>query len=418
MDFLNEILSNQLVAGLSAATILGGVMYQLREAPKRIYALFIYLCTAELVVQNNDPSFAWLESWLAAQPYAARTRRVRLTSEDMCSLDQPAEWRLSPGHGLHWFAWRNRLVFISRMTEQPSPGAVGSTKRFETLEFRTLGRSQSILRSLVGDAQAAMVESNLIRIRVWRGYWANIRGKVPRELRTIILSAGQKDRIVADMTRYLGARSWYVDRGIPYRRGYLFDGAPGTGKTSLVLALAGHFNLPVCLINLGALQSDDSLMAAIIDAPANSIIVLEDVDCASSAKSRAPRLIGPQEPAPENKEVADDAGVTKAGLLNALDGIATPDGRIFIMTTNFPERLDAALLRPGRADVRETFSYLDADGQQELASLFYGPDVFRPVGVPVSPAVLQSAFMRAPDDPEKARAIILREAVPHIEAVG
>jgi chaperone BCS1 len=93
--------------------------------------------------------------------------------------------------------------------------------------------------------------------------------------------------------------------------------------------------------------------------------------------------------------------VSKAALLNALDGITTPDGRIFIMTTNYPERLDAALMRPGRADVHETFGYFEAAEQIQMAQRFF--DDFIPLPFAVSPAEMQAAFMQFHNDSEAAR---------------
>lgn len=401
---LDNILSNPIVTGLSTTAALGAVAYQLREAPRQLWNLALHTFSVELRVRNSDPSFTWLEAWLAKQPYAKVTRRVSLTTLDKDG-DEAADWVLSPGVGMHRFWWRNRFVIIDRNMDEPNTTAQ-SGKRGETLTFRTIGRSQDVLRALVYEAKAATVENESIHIRVWRSHWwSPVRGKQPRDLSTIILQDGQIDRIVADMDWYLGAKDWYFSRGLPYRRGYLFDGPPGTGKTSMVLALAGHFKRPVCVLNIGSLDDDEALFAAIHDAPVNAFVVIEDIDCATSAGARATRATTPN----KSDDQDESRGVTKAGLLNALDGITTPDGRIFIMTTNHPESLDPALIRPGRADVRETFSYLGPIGQARLAACFYA-DGFEPLeNTPLSPALMQATFMRFPEDPAMARRALIAE---------
>lgn len=418
-SLIQKLLANDIVTGLGAASIIGAVLYQLRAMPARIYDWLRRAFTVTLTVRNSDPAFTWVEAWLSKQPYAQETRRVQLsTNENAWSEQDGPQWLLSPGVGFHFFWWRRRPVFIHRERDPATPG---SAKITESIEFTTLGRSQGILRAMVDEAKEAVSTRDQVAIRLWRGWWMGIRGKDPRNLDTIVLQPGQKERLLADLRWYLTSKEWYLKRGLPYRRGYLFDGAPGTGKTSLVMAIAGHLKLPVCLLNLGSLNNDDSLMSAIIEAPPNAIVVIEDIDCAdaSAARKSAPAAKDTPRRANEDEDVEPDAtGVSKAGLLNALDGIATPDGRIFIMTTNHPEKLDPALIRPGRADVRETFGYLGPAEQCLLSENFYESGQFVPLDQPVSPAVLQAAFMCNPEDPAAAHAQLVREAAKPLEVAA
>jgi chaperone BCS1 len=99
-----------------------------------------------------------------------------------------------------------------------------------------------------------------------------------------------------------------MDKGVPYRRGYLLYGPPGTGKTSFTTAIAGKMNLNICYLNLsGNNLDDDGLNRALNDAPAHSIILLEDIDSLFVKR----------------ESVSFDRGrhVSFSGLLNALDGV-------------------------------------------------------------------------------------------------
>ncbi len=406
METINNLLNNQIFTGLGMATIFGSVLYYLRSTPNLIWRLTVHLSTVRLTVNNSDSSFQWIEAWLSRQSYAKSTRRVNLSTIPTNDEDNN-EWVLAPGYGVHRFWWRNRLVILDRSKGEPQAAAGRRPTTHESFTFTTIGRSQQILRDLVDEAKDSMTKCESINIRVWRDWWAPVRGKQPRSLNTIVLQPGQLERIVKDIDWYLKAKEWYLKRGLPYRRGYLFDGLPGTGKTSAVLAIAGHFKMPVCILNLGSVRSDDSLLSAILDAPNNAIIVLEDVDCAVATQSRD-RPTSRAQGIDIHEDDDDDSGITKAGLLNVLDGIATPDGRIFIMTTNYPDRLDSALLRPGRVDVRETFEYLKPEEQINLARCFYGDTPFYPLNFRVSPATLQSAFMMFPDSPKKAREYLIK----------
>jgi chaperone BCS1 len=406
-SFVQSILQNQVVTGLSFTALLGGAVYQLRNIPHLIHRGALRFFTVELTVLSSDPSFDWLDRWMARQPYTKKSKMMRLRAIEKNEYrgfdDDRTEWTLSPGPGLHMFFWRRRPVLLERvfLSKDAVDSSARVSKPIEQLNFRTIGRSQAIIRSLIEEARSLSEEDELVGVRVWAEYhWAHVRGKSRRYLDTIILKPGQADRILTDLQWFIESRDWYIERGIPYRRGYLFSGFPGTGKTSVVLALAGYLQRPICVLNLGSMESDNGLFEAMREAPINAIILIEDIDCAFSALSRETNGSATDDDKAEGGRI-----ISKAAMLNALDGIMTPEGRIFIMTTNFPERLDPALIRPGRADVHETFGYFDAAEQICMAHRFF--DDFEPLPFPVSPAEMQAAFMQFHDDAKDARAYLL-----------
>lgn len=169
--------------------------------------------------------------------------------------------------------------------------------------------------------------------------------KKQRPLDSVVLDSGISDRIVNDCEEFINNVKWYSDRGIPYRRGYLLYGPPGCGKSSFITALAGELERGICVLNLSdRMLTDDRLNHLLAVAPQETIILLEDIDAVFVSRE-------------ETKEVkAAYQGlnsVTLSGLLNALDGVASSEGRILFMTTNYLDRLDPALIRPGRVDYKE-----------------------------------------------------------------
>jgi chaperone BCS1 len=113
----------------------------------------------------------------------------------------------------------------------------------------------------------------------WGIGWTKVQSKKPRTIESVVLDTGMKDAIIADIKKFQAFAQLYIDKGVPYRRGYLLYGPPGTGKTSFTQAIAGELKLNLCYLNLsGGNMDDDDLNRALNDAPSHSIILLEDID--------------------------------------------------------------------------------------------------------------------------------------------
>ena len=186
-----------------------------------------------------------------------------------------------------------------------------------------------------------------------------------RPLHSVVLDQSISSEIVTDVRDFISSASWYKERGIPYRRGYLLYGPPGCGKTSFITSLAGELEYSICVLNLSdRAMSDDRLQHRLADAPENSIILLEDIDSAFVSRDIDPNL-----------ETAFQGlnRLTFSGLLNAIDGVTSTEGRIVFMTTNYMERLDKALIRPGRVDYKQHIGYCSKQQLQVMFNNFY-PD--------------------------------------------
>mmetsp|Transcript_17479 Transcript_17479/g.18970 ORF Transcript_17479/g.18970 Transcript_17479/m.18970 type:complete len:475 (-) Transcript_17479:35-1459(-) len=190
-------------------------------------------------------------------------------------------------------------------------------------------------------------------------YWREEARIDARPIDSVVLPSKTKDRLIQDIERFLlpKTKQFYVRNGIPYRRSYLFYGVPGTGKTSMVQALAGHFHRNVCfLLPTHPEMTDDSLREAIQRIPSNSIVVFEDIDALFDIHR-------------SNK--ISKSSLTFSGLLNALDGIGSPNGQIFVLTTNLRDNLDHALIRNGRVDLHVEFTYATEEQMEIMWTNFY-----------------------------------------------
>lgn len=198
---------------------------------------------------------------------------------------------------------------------------------------------------------------NLYRFKVQRcdnGRWREQGSRRGRPHDSVLLREQQMDVILKDIEQFLqpDSKKWYIEHGLPHRRSFLFEGSPGTGKTSTIRVIAGKYSLSCCFLSMTNENFSNQLLCdALSELPSNALLVLEDVDAMFNA----------------DRSSANSSSVTFSGLLNALDGVTSIEGLITIMTTNHADRLDPALIRGGRIDRRFRFA---APSEKELAVLF------------------------------------------------
>jgi hypothetical protein len=241
--------------------------------------------------------------------------------------------------------------------------------------------------------------------------WGQTNQRVTRDPSTVVLPAGQMERLSADLSQFLENKPLYQKNGFPYHRGYLLYGPPGTGKTSAAIALATELGLDVFVMLVSDARSDADLAQRISRIPAGSVLLLEDVDVAQSTNTRAdstgdpkPKKVRPSR-LDEDEDEPSQTGVTLAGLLNVLDGAWTPDGLITIMTTNRKEALDPALLRAGRCDMVEEIDYLTDEQAARLVAVMTGQSCPMPsvTGRQIVPAQIAEIVKRHITDMDRAR---------------
>lgn len=232
-------------------------------------------------------------------------------------------------------------------------------RQIDYLKYLTVyGESVEMLQNYLQAMLVGEDVSNPEEITIYEnnnGYWNVSKQKRPRKLESVIFKQDFVDSVIGDIQEFIESQEWYEEMGIPYKRSYLLYGPPGTGKSSFAQALAGYIGFSICFVNCSDRVNDFQFNSLLNKAPKQSIILIEDVDAIFS----------------ERKNTEKNNQLTFSGFLNAIDGVRSQEGRILVMTTNYKERLDPALLRPGRVDELYEISYATHYQIEKLCYRFF-----------------------------------------------
>ncbi|KOS23030.1 putative mitochondrial chaperone [Escovopsis weberi] len=299
----------------------------------------------------------------------------------------------TPSFGSHRFWYKGWPLMFERIQNSQQINFQSASER-EELSISCYGRNPQILKDILQEARQMYLKKDERKTLIFRGmgssygdpYWQRTMTRPNRPFSTVVLDEKLKQGLVDDISDYIhpATRRWYSNRGIPYRRGYLLHGPPGTGKSSLSLALAGYFRMAIYIVSLSSLTATEEGLTSLFSMlPNRCLVLLEDIDTAGLTHTRdqpdsAPEATAatPSSAQPNGTTTNGNPGTGRlslSGLLNILDGVASKEGRILVMTTNHVEKLDKALIRPGRVDLMVPFQLADRAMTQSIFRAIYAP---------------------------------------------
>ncbi|KAF8506405.1 P-loop containing nucleoside triphosphate hydrolase protein [Hysterangium stoloniferum] len=392
---------------------LGSVIETGRRMYRSIVGMFRFRYSVTGEFKSHDPTYQWLVSYLTKEkiwrtPYdfvvESRSSRRKWKLETEPSPGEHTETHVDyvPSYTItQFFRWKGYFLEVTQPYSAAPPmytndgydaGPFTSNRIPHSLFLKIYTRRKSALFEFVEECRLRYMESSKPQITIHsqgangmgppgQFNWSNVQTKRRRPIDSLLLEGNAVKDLINDAREFMELEDWYIKAGIPHRRGYLLYGPPGTGKTSTVYTIAGELGLDIYFLSLSATGLDDTQLAAAVSSlPHRGILLIEDIDCAfpsrtdetEGASDSQPNPYGPMAWGGWNRT----SQITLSGLLNVLDGIGSEEGKIFFATTNHIERLDPALLRPGRIDRKIPYKLATRAQCRALFNRFFPPTLF------------------------------------------
>lgn len=340
--------SNQLLTGGLGVLIGGSALAIFWRGYGYLIRLLNYLFFVEINFTSMDDSFLPVQAWLFNQKYTKKrcshlmVKNIKKYRNDIDSTLESEQQIFIPAYGKHYFLYGMRpcaLNFYKTEERQASHHITEYISLRIFCLFFKLKYAESIVKLTYQDYNKdEYTDTHIFTCQDRYGGW---RQTIKKKIRQspILASNNEYQELINDITRFLNNEKWYSERGINYKRGFLFTGPPGGGKTSCILSLAQHFKKHIYMLNLSSDEITDASFTDLISTlPKDAFLAIEDLGNKKDESKKKTKTI------------------TISTILNVLDGLMTPDKLIFFITTNHPENIDDALKRPGRIDIVKEFN--------------------------------------------------------------
>lgn len=359
--FIHLLQTNQLLQagiGLSGA---GLISFWFRDVPLKVFEFLKRHLTTELMIQNYDVVFYEMLKWIKNENKNKNFRTLKI-SNGKWGHDKALT---SMGYGLHIIQYKYNFLFVNYSKE----GNSISDKVKETITITKFGRSKKLFEDMIKDIELLNQDINKLKLYKMDGGWCFSTKFRKRNLKSIFIEKKKKDLIFNNIDKFIKKENWYISKGIPYQYGLLLYGTPGTGKTSLIKAIASKYDYNIYYLSPGKLSNIEQALTTCSE---KSIVVIEDIDTNKTVHQRKQKKQLTDAQSGQTEDILQSLGIINlSDILNALDGLSNVHGRMLICTTNHIESLDKALIRPGRFDLLLEVGFVNKEILSQFLAYYF-----------------------------------------------
>jgi SpoVK/Ycf46/Vps4 family AAA+-type ATPase len=347
MEDIMKLLKDNALTLLPVLLAGGGIFVTIKTIGKLIGGFLVKHITTELVLTSANVSFYNAMEWIERKGLSGKFRKIKLFNGHWGYNNKTTK---SVGYGQNIIFIDKKLVFVTLNKEEGS--ATSNDK--ESLYITYFGRSHKFIDKIIEEFEPEKDKSKVMIKQFSGDSWRPVPSARKIAWDKVYFNTDEKIRVDKILTDFINNKEWYLKHNIPYRLGICITGLPGTGKTILIRALASKLDYSLNCLPVDQMKE---MSTAINTLDSKSIMYIEDVDSSGMVDTREVKDEDKDDPFKGWK--ADAGGLSL--VLNAMDGLSESDGRIIIFTTNKPEDIDPAVLRPGRIDLILDINYLDKE---------------------------------------------------------